>query len=86
MDLNITGFNDDEINDFKKNNCAFVGLKVSYQNFKYAIELTKSIKKYHSEIPVIWGGEYPSLAPGASIEYADAFVVGAFENIGNQRI
>jgi radical SAM superfamily enzyme YgiQ (UPF0313 family) len=86
VDLNITDFSNESIEHFKNKKCLFVGLKVSCQNYKYAIEITQRLKSYDPELLIIWGGEYPTLLPEQASLYADISVLGAFENISLELI
>jgi radical SAM superfamily enzyme YgiQ (UPF0313 family) len=84
IDLNINNFCETEIHHFKNKYCLFIGLKVSSQNYKQAIQITDQLKRYDSNLIVVWGGEYPSLLPNLAINYADTIVCGAFENIATE--
>jgi radical SAM superfamily enzyme YgiQ (UPF0313 family) len=77
-DLNIIGYNDYELSI---PNAVMYGLKVSSQNVKQAISLSKKIKAAFPDSKLIWGGELPSLLPDFCLQYADTVVGGLFESI-----
>lgn len=59
----------------------FIGLKVSAQSIDYAISITKRIKSTYNQVPIVWGGELPTLLPDMCLEHADTIVCGLFEPI-----
>lgn len=63
------------------NGLLFAGLKVSCQNFQHAVRITREIRNVRPDLPVIWGGEYPSLLPHDAGQWADSVVSGAFESV-----
>ncbi len=84
VDLNLIGFSDKNVRDFKSGNVFFVGIKVSLQNYKYAIDTTEKLRTYNKNLKIIWGGEYPTLFPKEASLYADSIVCGAFENVSSE--
>lgn len=64
----------------------FIGLKVSAQNFKYAKALSARLKKAHPAIPLIWGGELPTLLPDSCLQYADIVIQSMFETVAHDFI
>jgi radical SAM superfamily enzyme YgiQ (UPF0313 family) len=79
-DLNILG-----VESYKLNieNPAFIGLKVSSQSVAYATKVTKEIRLLFPSVPVVWGGELPTLMPDYCLQYADVVISGLFEPISN---
>jgi len=79
-DLNILG-----VESYKPNieYPAFIGLKVSSQSIVYATNVTKEIRLLFPSIPVVWGGELPTLMPDYCLQYADVVISGLFEPISN---
>lgn len=86
IDMNIQGVNCLEYrqDDFK--NSFFIGLKVSSQNYSIAKSITTLIRENLPNIPIVWGGEYPTLLPVEAIKHADIVVSGAFEPIADMMI
>lgn len=81
IDLNIKNASYMHTSLKSKKNLQFIGLKVSTQSFEQAIFHTKNIKKNYPNLPIIWGGEMPSLLPDECLKYADSIVQGLFEPI-----
>ncbi len=69
-----------------RKNIAFIGLKVSAQNFKQAQYYSSILKQLHPNVPLIWGGELPSLLPQICLSYADTIVESLFESIAKEFI
>jgi radical SAM superfamily enzyme YgiQ (UPF0313 family) len=63
-----------------------IGLKVSAQNYKIAISVTKELKLQNPKRLIFWGGEFPTLMPEKCLEYVDTIVVGSFESQASQFI
>ncbi len=58
-----------------------IGLKVSSQNFDLACEISAALKKIVPDIPILWGGEFPSLLPDKCFPHADHIVKGLFDSV-----
>lgn len=58
----------------------FCGLKVCAQNEPLARALTEKIHA-RTGVPVVWGGELPTLLPSRALESADTIVCGRFEPV-----
>lgn len=86
IDLNIEGIDGlkKQLNNLR--NSFFIGLKVSSQNYSIAKNITAQITELLPKIPIVWGGEYPSLLPDDAIKYANIAVIGAFEPIAELMI
>lgn len=69
-----------------KTNIAFIGFKVSAQNFKQAIYYSAIIRELFPNIPLVWGGELPSLLPQTCLNYADTIVQSLFESVAKEFI
>ncbi len=67
-------------------NVVLFGFKVSAQNFKQAVEFTKLLKENNPNIPIVWGGELPTLIPEDCLKYSTCVVTGLFENIADRFI
>lgn len=65
---------------------AFVGMKVSSQNFSIAIEATQYIKQHNPSVKVVWGGELPTLLKDQCLANADVIITGLFESIADEFI
>lgn len=63
---------------------AAFGIKVSAQNFKIAVQLTRDLRERLPGAPVVWGGEYPTLRPAVCMEHADCVVAGRFEPLADE--
>jgi len=63
----------------------YVGMGVMTTQIPFALEASKTIKKYDKNIPVIWGGVHPTLFPEQTLnsEYVDVVVIneGAFTTL-----
>jgi radical SAM superfamily enzyme YgiQ (UPF0313 family) len=66
-----------------KSNIAFIGFKVSAQNIKQAIHYSGIVRQLFPNIPLLWGGELPSLLPQNCLEHADTVVQSLFESIAD---
>jgi radical SAM superfamily enzyme YgiQ (UPF0313 family) len=86
FDLNIIDADSLLANTDEISTIAFFGLKVSSQNIEPAIKLSTRIKQNHPEIPVIWGGELPTLLPEMCLEHADTIVKGLWEPVADEFI
>lgn len=69
-----------------KTNIAFIGFKVSAQNIKLAIHFSGIVKHLFPSVPLLWGGELPSLLPQNCLEHADTIVQSLFESIAEEFI
>lgn len=81
IDMNMLGVTCLKYDDKDLQNSFFIGLKVSSQNYSIAKSITTQIRKNLPGIPIVWGGEYPTLLPEDAIIHADIAVSGAFEPI-----
>lgn len=61
-----------------------VGLKVSGQNHHIAERLSSALKDRFPDVPVVWGGEYPTLMPEKCAEFADTTVSGLFDPVADR--
>lgn len=84
FDLNILGLDYFERNPIPSENVIMIGLKVSPQNFSIAQRLSFQLREFFPSIPLIWGGELPTLLPNESLKFADSIVEGAFEPIADK--
>ena len=82
-DLNFESFS---IEQFKAHSYVLIGMKVSSQNSKIAIELTRQIKSAHKNIQVMWGGEFATLMPDECLLFADSIICGPFERLATRFI
>jgi len=57
------------------------GLKVSSQNFKHAVALSKKLRETDPGAKITWGGELPTLLPEMCLQYADSILGGLFEPV-----
>ena len=62
------------------------GLKVSSQNFDFAIQISNRLKTKYPSASILWGGELPTLLPDICKPYADCIVTGLFEPVVNEFI
>jgi radical SAM superfamily enzyme YgiQ (UPF0313 family) len=60
---------------------SMVGMKVSSQNHHLAEHLTEKLKKCFPSLPVVWGGEFPTLLPETAANHADTIVRGLFDSV-----
>ena len=65
----------------KDNPIIFATSSMTGPQINYALELSKFVKSYNSDIPVMWGGLHPTLAPHQTITnpYIDILTVGQGE-------
>jgi len=56
-----------------------VGMSLMTQDLPQAQELTAAFKQARPELPVLWGGIHPTLAPNDSLQHADMVCVGEGE-------
>ncbi|MFA6525936.1 MAG: radical SAM protein [Candidatus Buchananbacteria bacterium] len=66
----------DLINDYRPD---LIGLSLMSNHFFRAKDITLSIKKNFSDLPVIWGGIHPTIDPENCLEFADMICVGEGE-------
>jgi len=59
-----------------------VGMSLMTQDAPRAQELTAALKQARPEVPVVWGGIHPTLAPDQSLRHADMVCVGEGEGTG----
>lgn len=57
-------------------NPGFIGISLMAMDYYLARQVTRAIKQAFPEIPVIWGGVYPSTAPEMCLEDADYVCIG----------
>jgi len=69
-----------------KKNIVLWGLKVSAQNFESAKNISAFLKQLDTTIPVIWGGELPTLLPEECLKYADTIVQSLWEPVADEFI
>lgn len=83
IDLNMEEF---EVGHQRVGNPAplLIGLKVSAQNHLHAIETTIMVRELYPSVPVLWGGELPTLLPDECLLHCDSVVIGAIEPIADQ--
>jgi radical SAM superfamily enzyme YgiQ (UPF0313 family) len=58
-----------------------IGLSLTSLEYPSARSLTALLKEWFPEIPVIWGGMHPTIAPEMCVEYADFVCVGEGEYV-----
>lgn len=63
----------------------FFGLKVSSQSYNHAIQVTNLLRQRYG-VPIIWGGELPTLLPDECLKHADTIVSGLFEHVAEQLV
>ena len=81
FDLNLV-----DVPDTFEGPIAFIGIKVSSQSFNYAIALSKRLKLALPNVPIMWGGELPSLLPDECLKHADVVVQSMFEPVADEFI
>ncbi len=86
IDMNKVGMESLPFNNPDLGKSFLIGLTVTAQNSTIAEEVTNSIKRKHTSIPIVWGGEFPSLLPENALEYADIAVRGSFEPIAKSLV
>ncbi len=57
----------------------FIGISLMAYDFEAGLEVTAALKAAYPEIPVVWGGIYPTTSPETCVEYADYACVGEAE-------
>jgi radical SAM superfamily enzyme YgiQ (UPF0313 family) len=67
-------------------NCLFVGMKVSCQNYDIAVDVSNQIKLHCASVNIIWGGEMPTLLPAVAKVHCDSIVTNAFESVAVELI
>lgn len=50
---------------------AFLGVSLMSYEYSRASKLTKYIKSFKKDMPIIWGGIHPTIVPGDCLDYAD---------------
>lgn len=60
-------------------NSILIGVSLLTHGFPKAVTITRFLKKFYPNIPVIWGGIHPSGAPYECIEFADMVCLGEGE-------
>jgi radical SAM superfamily enzyme YgiQ (UPF0313 family) len=83
FDLNIIGTDTFFSHVGQKKSIVFFGIKVSCQNIENAINLSAMLKQYFPKVPLVWGGELPTLLPEKCLEYSDTIVQGLWEPIAD---
>ncbi len=85
LDLNL--FREKELKNHREllQNALFIGLKVSSQNLSQSISITHFARRF-SNVPIIWGGELPTLLPAEASKYCDSLVMGSFEPVRDELI
>ncbi|MDP8254643.1 MAG: radical SAM protein [Candidatus Alcyoniella australis] len=56
-----------------------VGLSLMTLNFERAAWLTRQLHERFADLPIVWGGVHPTIAPEQCLEHADAVVQGEGE-------
>ncbi|MCS6933600.1 MAG: radical SAM protein [Chitinophagales bacterium] len=79
IDLNLE--DDDKIS---WENYACVGIKVSAQNYRFAVAITHKVRRYNPNAKVLWGGEFPTMLPMEASKHADITICGLIENIASE--
>lgn len=83
FDQRISKYWESDLADLLDKNPLFAGLSVmSGYPIKYALQITKFIKKINKNIPIVWGGIHPTLLPEQTLknESIDTVVRGDGEN------
>lgn len=62
---------------------AMVGISVSAQNHRHAERLSLALKEACPGVPIVWGGEYPTLLPEACAPFAHTIVKGLFDTVAD---
>ncbi len=55
-------------NELKKNPLYVALTSMSGTQIRFALQISKDVKKYSKEIPVIWGGAHPTILPQQTLE------------------
>ncbi len=83
IDLNFLGI-DAALHAKSAHAWAIIGLKVSAQNFKHAVSISKLLKEQFPEVPVLWGGELPTLLSEECLKHCEVIVRGSFEPVAEE--
>ncbi|MDB5283309.1 MAG: B12-binding radical protein [Bacteroidota bacterium] len=87
-EVKIIDLNFEDISKYKLSaagaNIAFFGFKVSSQNISYAKTLSAKLKTEFKDVPVVWGGELPTILPELCLETADTIVQKTFETVATR--
>jgi radical SAM superfamily enzyme YgiQ (UPF0313 family) len=83
IDLNLEDL-ESAVLRFPVADIALIGIKVSAQNFAHAVATTQALRARYPHVPVLWGGELPTLLPDTCLQHAHTVVCGAFEPIAEQ--
>ncbi len=69
-----------------KKQLAFIGLKVSAQNYEIAKKLSAQLRAIDLNTSLVWGGELSTLLPDDCLAHADCVVQGMWEPIASEFI
>lgn len=57
-----------------------LGLSIMSNEYFKAVHLTKHLKRFFPDIPILWGGIHPTIAPEMCLKYADFVCIGEGES------